>query len=1018
MSLRTRIVLNAVFFCASFATISERVSAEPVRVYLKWYHQFQFAGFYAAEMKGYYAEEGLETTIIEGSPQMRPMDAVLSGRAEFGVMGGGLLVERLRGAPLVAVAAIFQHSPLVLLSLEGSGIRRPADLVGRRVMISEGYDEAEILAMLAAEGIPLERLNIIPHSWNLDDLIAGRVDAVGAYTIDQPYQIMRKGLGYQLIRPDNYGIDFYGDTLFTSEGMVRRSPGTVAAFRRATLRGWEYALAHPEEIIGHILSLETARPTPMDIEALRHEAREIEKLMLPGLVEIGHMNPGRWRRMADVYVILGFASPGYSLSGFLYEERSSQRTVVLRLIGVTAVAGLVVILVLVWNYQLRRVVRKRTRELQARTSELEREVQERLAAEAEQRRLVEVLELCPDYVGITDAQGQTVYINRHGRMLLGIGEEEDISGEFFAQYHPAEETERFQREVFPALYRDGFWVGESVFRDRSGRSFPVSQMILAHKDERGTIRNFSTIARDVSRQKLVDQAFQELQRTLVTLMGNLPGMAYRCANDRFWTMRFASSGALQLTGYEPNELIDNRVVAYNDLIVKQDRESVWEQVQQALAQNRTYRLVYRIRSRDGREKWVWEQGVGVRGRDGAIAGLEGFICDISERQQAEIEAAAARRYLHHVIDSLPSILIGVDQQGRVKHWNSEAVMHTGVSKEEALDADVFEKTELLRPLREVVVRAIREGVPVKRDVTTCDGGATQRHYEVSVFPIASPEASGAVIRIDDVTRRLQVEQLMMRSEKMTVVAGLAAGMAHELNNPLGAVLQSVQNIQRRLSVELPENKAAAEEAEVSLDGVLRYLERREVPAFLDAIRDAGGRAAQIVSDMLGFSRTGTASVAPVLLQEVIARAARLVQTGYAHRVSGDCSRMRIVLDLEQDTPQIRCDENKIEQVLLNLINNAAQALREGAAASEPTITIRLRGEPSGVRIEVQDNGPGMSEAVRQRVFEPFFTTKEVGEGTGLGLFVSYFFVVELHGGSLEVESAPGRGACFILRLPR
>jgi signal transduction histidine kinase len=299
-----------------------------------------------------------------------------------------------------------------------------------------------------------------------------------------------------------------------------------------------------------------------------------------------------------------------------------------------------------------------------------------------------------------------------------------------------------------------------------------------------------------------------------------------------------------------------------------------------------------------------------------------------------------------------------------------------------------------------------------------DRGGVRRTYDVSIFPIASPDNSGAVIRIDDITQRLQVEQLMMRSEKMTMVAGLAAGMAHELNNPLGTVLQSVQNIHRRLSMELPENHLAAEEVHVALEDVHRYLERREVPDFLDAIQEAGGRAAQIISDMLSFSRTGNTEPRLVQLRHTIARAVRLVQAGYAHGNPEQAAHFEVVLDIDEEVPEVRCDENKIEQVLLNLVSNAAQALAEVDDKRPRIITIRLRSEPYAIRIDVEDNGPGMSDEVRQRIFEPFFTTKGGGEGTGLGLSVSYFLVVDLHGGSLEVESEPGHGACFILRLPR
>jgi PAS domain S-box-containing protein len=131
------------------------------------------------------------------------------------------------------------------------------------------------------------------------------------------------------------------------------------------------------------------------------------------------------------------------------------------------------------------------------------------------------------------------------------------------------------------------------------------------------------------------ESLRESQRKLSTLMANLPGMAYRCRNDRDWTMEFVSQGSVELTGYQPSDLVDNRVKAYNDLIHPDHRQAVWDQVQKALAERRPFQLTYRIRTASGEEKWVWEQGRGVFSDKGEMLALEGFITDITERRQAE-----------------------------------------------------------------------------------------------------------------------------------------------------------------------------------------------------------------------------------------------------------------------------------------------------------------------------------------------------------------------------------------------
>jgi signal transduction histidine kinase len=288
-----------------------------------------------------------------------------------------------------------------------------------------------------------------------------------------------------------------------------------------------------------------------------------------------------------------------------------------------------------------------------------------------------------------------------------------------------------------------------------------------------------------------------------------------------------------------------------------------------------------------------------------------------------------------------------------------------------------------------------------------------------VYPLAGEATPGAVVRIDDVTERVRMEETMVQTEKMMSVGGLAAGMAHEINNPLGIVAQSCQNLLRRISDEIPANRAVAVELGVDLGLVRTYLERRGFFRFLAGMQEATERAGRIVSDMLAYSRRSASSFVPVRLGELLEDVLRLAGHDFDLKKSYDFRRIQIRREYDQGSDEIVCDRTGIEQVLLNLLKNAAQAMasaRPGPA--EPTIWLRLRDEGEWVCLEVKDNGPGMSDEVRRRLFEPFFTTKPVGVGTGLGLSVAYFIVAEQHRGTLEVAAAPGEGARFIIRLPR
>lgn len=275
-----------------------------------------------------------------------------------------------------------------------------------------------------------------------------------------------------------------------------------------------------------------------------------------------------------------------------------------------------------------------------------------------------------------------------------------------------------------------------------------------------------------------------------------------------------------------------------------------------------------------------------------------------------------------------------------------------------------------------------------------------------------------MIRIDDITQRLSLEEMMVQSEKMLSVGGLAAGMAHEINNPLGAILHNVQNIRRRLSADLPKNQEHAEQVGVELETVNRYLQSREVPQLLDGIQQAGARAAKIVTHMLSFSRRSNRQMAPCDLPALIDQAVEIAGNDFDLTIGFDFKGQAIIRQFDPLLGSVPGTANELEQVLLNLLKNAAQAIHLREDDSEPgRIILRTRLNPPWAEIQVEDNGIGMSENVRKRTFEPFFTTKEIGQGTGLGLSVSYFIITNNHKGQMEVHSTLGQGTCFTLRLP-
>jgi class 3 adenylate cyclase/ABC-type nitrate/sulfonate/bicarbonate transport system substrate-binding protein len=287
---------------------------DPVSMQLKWKHQFQFAGYYAALKQGLYRDAGLDVAIREGGPGIDVAETVASGKADFGVCSASVLREWTAGRRLVVLAVIFQRSPAIILVPRRADIGSVSDLRGRTLMDTPGSDE--IAAMLKREGVDYEALPRVAHEGNPRDLLAGRADAMVAYSTNEPFVLEQLGASYRTFAPAASGIDFYGDNLCTSEAELKAHPERVAAFRAASLKGWAYALEHKEATVDLILR---SYPAKKSREALLFEAEHTERLIGRDPMRIGEQDPARWQRIAATYRKLGLLNDDTLPPGLIWD---------------------------------------------------------------------------------------------------------------------------------------------------------------------------------------------------------------------------------------------------------------------------------------------------------------------------------------------------------------------------------------------------------------------------------------------------------------------------------------------------------------------------------------------------------------------------------------------------------------------------------------------------------------------------------------------------------------------------
>ncbi|WNO08266.1 ABC transporter substrate-binding protein [Teredinibacter sp. KSP-S5-2] len=338
---------------------------QDLSVRLKWFHSYQFAGYYAAYEKGFYADAGLNVTLKERDPKTTPADDVISGRDDFGVADSSIILRRLNGDPVVMLAVIFQSSPLILMTLAEKNLTSPLDLKGKKVMYQKDIDDALITAVFNEVGMSEQDFIHVPHNFDNDALLTGYADAMSAYISNQPFLYRKKGIAVNIISPSNYGIDFYGDNLFTSEAYIRKHPNITLKFREATLKGWEYALEHPDEVYDW-LTEKYAPDAYTSREQFDYEVLTIRRMIKPRLHHIGDMNESRFQRLAEIYQEKGLVYGDGNISKLhymhYYASEQESRLKLIILLGLTLIAILTALFFLI-NYKLKKVIEHKTQEL-------------------------------------------------------------------------------------------------------------------------------------------------------------------------------------------------------------------------------------------------------------------------------------------------------------------------------------------------------------------------------------------------------------------------------------------------------------------------------------------------------------------------------------------------------------------------------------------------------------------------------------------------------------------------------
>lgn len=771
--------------------------SQEVNLQLKWHHQFQFAGYYAAQVQGYYQAEGLKVNILEGGEGISATDEVIADKAQFGVSDSELLLAFLHGKPIVVMGAIFQHSPYILLSRLDSNIRSPLDLVGKRVMLAENQGAVQFKAMLKHEGIDLHHIKILPHSWNLQDLIDHKVDAVSAYLTVEPNYLKAKGIKTEMLNSQNYGVDFYGDTLFTTKREVETHPQQVAGFLKATQKGWVYALNHKEQLADYIMTLPGVRERGITREILLREAQDMEPLILPNVVEIGHINPGRWEQIASELANLGLTSKSFDLGGFIYQPSQlvSERTKKFVMIG-SVVSVILLLAIGSWLLNTRRKLRTNSRQL-------ETEVHRRQLLESDlliaQARAAEMFNATAAGIAITTVDGYFVMANPAYCNMLQYTEEELRKTDFASLTY---EADRKDNLIQTRLLLEGViphFVLEKRYVRKDGSLIWVRASISTMRTSTGQPINMVAVTEDITEQKNIQEKLKHSEDLLkiASTLSHMGGWRLDIA-----TMQMTWSDEVALMhemppGYTPS--LEEGVT----LIVPEYREEVKSLLKECMTTGKPYDIEFQKITTTGRHIWVRSVGVAERDAHGQIIQVLGAFQEITQYKRLQIFNHELSLILANIASDAPLIQVLEDCVKLIEIQYPTLICAVNLMDDRGMRL----RTGTSRNLPKAYLEAI-DNLLIGDNVGSC-GTAAFLKREVIVSDIASDP-------LWEHYRKLALKydlkacwSLPVLSSKGNII-GTFAAYAKEVCSPTKEKLELLRSVAKTVGIAIEKHKASAQ----------------------------------------------------------------------------------------------------------------------------------------------------------------------------------------------------------------
>ena len=956
------IIINYIILLSFSTLFAQEVGYRDVSLQLQWKHQFQFAGYYVAKEKGFYKNYSIEVDIKEFDEIEETLDSVINDKADFGVGRSSLILEANKD--IILLAAIFQSSPYILHAIKRDDIRSLDDVVGKTIMMPNNLAMmASINAMLKAKGLVQNSFKVVPHTFNINDLMNKKVDFVSSYISNEPFVL--KQLGYESIifDPKDYGFDFYDDILFTKKSLLQNDPQLVHDFYKASLQGWKYAFENIEETVNIILEkYNTQNKTK---EQLLYEAKVLKELAIPNgnIEELGLIELIRLREIDNTYRLLGLKRDySRSLKDILYnpiEIDNSKR--------------------IFTNEELNYLQEKK------------------------------VITMCvdPDWLPFEKIEnGKHIGMSAEYLEIL----EKKIGIPF--QLIPTtswSESILFAKQRKCDIYSLAMSTPERLKYMNFTRPYLSVPFVIATKIHETFVSDVESVL-DKKLYGVKGYAIIELLRSQYPninivevptmhealeavrngkgfgVIGSLAGLGYQIQKhytselkingkfDQDWELAIGSRNDQPLF----NVILDKAIQDMNPALQRQIiNKWISVKVEEKMDTKTLVQIVFPI-----------------------LVLLIVFIIwtrklahEVNLRKKAQIEAQEAYMEIQNLFDStLEAILLFKD--GVCFKVNEQAVKVFGYNnKEEMIGLNIKDfvaensipivldnfKQKSVDPYQAYGLKANKEEFPMLARGQDFQGQKTQ--YRVST--------------VLDLTELKSKEELLIKQSKMVALGEMIGNIAHQWRQPLSVISLNASAIKFKKEFD--------------------QISDEEVMYLCNSINQSAQYLSQTIDDFRDFIKNDKKR-SLFNVSKNIDRAVSLLE-GMLNKYE-----VKVIVNVDEDL-EIFGYDSEFTQVLLNLLNNAKDALIE-SAQEEKYIFIDSKKVDEMIYIYVKDNAGGISEEIISKIFEPYFTTKHQTQGTGIGLFMSYEIINKHMNGNIEAmnvnytyKAKDYTGAQFIISVP-